>query len=250
VADIEITCTSCSKSFSVSEYAKTAGMKCPHCAASLADEAPPTPPPSADKETPSLRLAGKAEMDSIFEEPVHPDDDPKRKGKKRKGKRTPLSVFRMNEDGMLDMNERHERKKTAADKRQSVMKSTLFSWLLFIVLGALLFFMRYGLDGTPHARFEGLLPHSWMAIALLHVLITISAATNDIMQGILCALIPGYSLLYIFWQSDDFYLRAATAAILIGFGQAGGLQIYAWGATQVDAISAWIASGGGEIRPN
>ncbi len=246
MADIDITCTSCAKHFSVSEYAKTDGMKCPHCGETICDDDSPAPEPVDDGEKSSLRLAGKAELESLFEEPVHPDDDPKHKGKK--GKRSPLSVFRMKDDGMLDMDNRHVRKKTAADKRASVMKSTLFSWLLFIVLGALMFFMRYGLDGTPYTRFAGLMPHSWMVIAFLHVLITISAASNDVMQGILCGLIPGYSLLYIFWHSDDFYLRAATAALLIGFGQDGGLQIYDWAASQIGAISAWIESGGGEIR--
>jgi hypothetical protein len=249
VADIEITCASCTKHFSISQYAKTAGMNCPHCGATLPGDKGAETPEELPTEKTELRLAGKAELEPLFEEPVHPDDVPK-KGRKKKDGRSPLSVFRMNKDGVLDMNKRHERKKTSTDKRESLLKSTLFSWLLFLILGGLMFFVRYGLEGDPHALFAGLIPYSWMVLACLHVVVTISAATSDVFQGILCALIPGYSLLYIFWQSDNFYLRAATAAALIGFGQDGGLQILDWSASQMNAISAWIESGGGDIRPD
>jgi hypothetical protein len=76
------------------------------------------------------------------------------------------------------------------------------------------------------------------------VLIILKAFEDQVFQGILCLLVPLYSLYYAFGVMDSLYVRALIAAVLIGIGQdaAEVSQLKAFDA--IEFVRRWIAKGG------
>ena len=78
----------------------------------------------------------------------------------------------------------------------------------------------------------------------LQILIVLKAFQDSVLQGILCLLIPGYSFVYLFFMSDDFYARAVLGGLLIGMAKDSYLFYEQYALTLYNAINAWLASGG------
>jgi hypothetical protein len=57
--------------------------------------------------------------------------------------------------------------------------------------------------------------YGWTAVLAFHVVILIKAFQDSVFQGMLCLLVPGYSLVYLFTVSDDFYMRGVLAGLLV-----------------------------------
>ena len=79
-------------------------------------------------------------------------------------------------------------------------------------------------------------------------MLVIKAMSDSMMQGILCLFIPGYSFYYLFLVTDEFYLRAIVAALLVGIGQDAAIELQAHAADIAKSINHFMASGGGDIR--
>ena len=129
----------------------------------------------------------------------------------------------------------------------SPVRSNVFAWLVFVVLGAAMWFARYGSYLQPQ-HVEMIKTYGPYAVILLHVIIILTAFQDTVFQGILCILIPFYSFYYLFLVSDAFYLRAVGAGLLIGVGVDSALFFQTVANEVIDKVNAWIASGAGNLK--
>lgn len=247
MADIEYRCVKCSAIRVVSEFADAAKLKCPACGESLrkAGEMPPaaggdaaTPPAGLSRLKVARQQPGQTEPESLF------GSGPGMAGEKAQ----PPS----REDGggapLLDLHPRVKRKSTGPS-------NTLLAFLLFAALGVITGYLRYagimefpGREYLPQALLDHVLCFAWVGILFLNTIVVIRAMNDNMFQGILCLFIPGWSVIYLLFISDNFYLRAIVFGCMIGLGQDGGHQIYEGVAVAMGHVSEFINSGGGAIR--
>lgn len=265
MADIEYTCTACGTPRIVSEFADATKMKCAACGGALQKPgaAPPAPPaaaaatPETGTETPApvavpapvgvsrLKLA-KQQREQLETEPQPPPT----KGKQPKAPE-PEETFKADDLLRQQPLELHPKVKT---KRKGT-SHTLLAFLLFAVIGAATGYLRYGsemkLPGSEHlpvALIMDLMQYAWGGILLLNLVVVLKAMTDNMFQGILCLLIPGWSIVYLLFISDNFYLRAIFFGCMVGIGQDGSAQLYEIAASAMNAISNFINTGGGDVR--
>lgn len=240
MADIQITCSKCSAKTTVSEFVDGSNLQCRSCGARL--EKPgalaaaaatkgegaaefSTPPPTQ----PGLRLAKRqreytapaGESEDVLKAIANAQPPPEEE--------TPLEL----------------RPEVKPDTRR--VSHAAIAAILFVVLGGLMGWLRYG--GGLRADYLALAAeYGWIIVMAFHVAIVLKAMTDGMMQGILCLLVPGYSLFYIFAISDDFYLRAVFGALLIGLGQDAAFKLNMYASQVADVAHGFIQRGGGDIR--
>jgi len=90
--------------------------------------------------------------------------------------------------------------------------------------------------------------YGWILMVAFHILVILKAFKDSVFQGVLCAIIPFYSLYYLFAVSDDFYMRAVIAGVLILVGQDGAEYFKVLFGGWFKTVGDWIQSGGGDIR--
>ena len=129
----------------------------------------------------------------------------------------------------------------------SPVRSNVGAWLLFLALGGALGFLRYSKYLQPQ-HLEMIVKYGPYAVILLHIAVTLTAFQDTVFQGILCILIPFYSLYYLFLVTDAFYLRAAGAGLLVGVGVDSAIFFQLHAQELIAKGNAWIASGGGNVR--
>ncbi len=247
MADLNIACPSCSSVTTISEFVDDSKLICRSCGAKLDRPGPlasaiagqqkqnapdGTTPPTTSK----LRLAKKEKK---YSTPADGDDDAVQAiidGPATQG-----------QDGPLEL-----RPKIKDNKKHT--SHALIAGIVFIILGGIMGYMRYGWVFPENMKtivleFRMLsAEYSWIIYLAFHAMIVLKALTENIMQGILCLLVPGYSLFYIFIISDDFYLRAVLAGLLAGVGQDAFLHLNEYAMNIAKSVHHFIASGGGDIR--
>ena len=190
MADVQVTCASCGKTVKLSEFVDRSTAKCRDCGAPL--DVPVTPP---KHQKPKVRPYVAAEHAAHFEPPPEPSKKEMRKaGRKRQA------------------------------KLKGKVQHAMIAAVIFVVLGTAAGLCRYG--GILPQRYLDFwrLEAIWVFLAF-HILILLKAIKESVFQAILCLLVPGYSLYFVFLRCDDFYLRAVVAALLIGGGQ-DGLELF------------------------
>jgi hypothetical protein len=128
-------------------------------------------------------------------------------------------------------------------KKQPI-RSTLGAWLLFFGVGGGMWFLRYG-DVLSADRMAVLITYGPYLVLFMHVALTLLAFQDTVFQGILCLLIPFYSLYYIFMVSDAFYIRALCGGLLVGLGADAAVFFQETSSEVIAKVNAWISSGGG-----
>jgi hypothetical protein len=121
----------------------------------------------------------------------------------------------------------------------------ILGWAVFVILGGVSGYLRYGkvLSGQHLSLMQTAAPY---VVLGLHVAVVLQAFKDSVYQGILCVLIPPYSVYYLFMISDDFALRGVVAGLLVGLGQDAGLTYAELFRKSTAAIQGFISSGGGE----
>lgn len=263
MADIEYTCTACGKPRIVSEFADATKLKCAACGGTLQKAGAPPPPPAATTGADAAahspipasvpapggvsRLKVAKQQREMLETEAEP---PPAKDKKSKAaeQEKPFTSDDLLRQTPLEL---HPRVKT---KRKGT-SHTLLAFLLFAVIGAITGYLRYGsemeLPGSKHLPAElimALMEYAWGGILLLNLIVSLKAMTDDMFQGILCMLIPGWTVVYLLFISDNFYMRAIFFGCMVGIGQDGSIQLYDIAASAMTAMSNFIDSGGGEVR--
>jgi hypothetical protein len=210
--DLTITCPDCGKVLTISEFVDESGLKCRGCGRALS-----RPEPVALKPKPRLSVATPSRDDQVEDE-EQPSE--------------------LSSSGLWP----GTRKLTAADTRARVVHHR-YAWALFVVLGGLLAYGRYG-GGFGPSQMAMQHELSLIGLGVLHLLVILKAFEDSVFQGILCLLVPFYTLYYIFFVTDAVYLRALIGAMLICIGQDGAVQLQQGLMRFSDMVQSWIASGG------
>ena len=212
MSDITLKCPKCSATFVVSEFANVDHMTCHSCGSTFQ----PADIGSTDgKHKLALRKTQTPAPPPLPNEP---------RGEKRPSPRA-----------------------RRASARGRVVHPGLYrvlgSWLIFAALFALMAFLRYG-GMTPRLVLE-YMPRVAPAICVvLHILIVLKAVQDSIFQGVLCLLVPFYSLYYVLMVSDAFYLRAITAGLAPAIAQDGFVFFQRFALSSSALIHSWINGGG------
>jgi len=123
------------------------------------------------------------------------------------------------------------------------MYRPILSWIVFVLLGGAMGYLRYG-HGLPPEYVDLFATYGpWIVIAI-HVGVVLMAFSDSVFQGILCLLIPFYSLYYLFLVSDAFMIRAVAAGLLVGIAQDSMLVFQRESSRIIEWVNAWIAGGG------
>ncbi len=251
MADIEYRCTACSAARVVSEFADATKLKCAACGGTLrkaGDMPPPDEDPSVPVSIPRMASAGRLKLATKRADDSAPDSIFVQ-GEENAVQKPAMSILDSVSGKMLKLHPKIKRKTKGVNQ-------TLWAFLLFGLLGIVTGYIRYGGDVNlladmpriPPTVVERLMYFAWAGILGLNLVVVLKALSDNMFQGILCLLVPGWSIYYLLLISDNFYLRAIVFGLLIGIGQDGGRQIYDGVAAGMERISAFIDSGGGEVR--
>lgn len=217
MADLELTCLECGKTLSVSEFVDDRALVCRSCGARL--ERPAGGSAQKPKAQRKLSATGRPREDAAeAEQEEKAEADRVWTGKKELSKK--------------DMKARvvHHR----------------YALALFIVLGGLMAYLRYG-GGLPPDMLAREREYAMYGLLGLHVAIILKAFEDNVFQGILCLLIPFYSVYYIAAESDSLYLKAIIGAVAIGIGQDGAAALQVEFFEMCKSVNDWIGSGGGPV---
>ena len=115
-------------------------------------------------------------------------------------------------------------------------------WLLFALLTLVFGWLRFWPGAlTPSLAATFVSAGVW-TLLFLHITIVCYAFTDDAFYGILCLIIPGYSLYYLFIQADQMFFRAIVAAMMIAFGWDFAVATRNCWDGFYAAVSHWIAT--------
>lgn len=251
MADIDYRCEACGTSRTVSEFADITKIKCTVCGGTLAKANGDSKRTSEhDTEvmlTPSLKT-GKLKVAKTKTEPDKiTETDLESVIKKSSSKKKPQTTKDGNEDSARDPLNLYPKIK----RKAKGANHTLLAFLLFGLIAAITGYVRYAIEfswpgytALPADALREIFNHSWGVLLLLNLIVVIKAMSENVFQGILCLLIPGWSFAYLLFMSDDFFLRAVIFGCLIGFGIDGGLQLWDGVVNVSNIFKEFIASGG------
>ena len=222
MADIQVKCQNCGAEITVSEFADISMVNCRTCGGKVrlqANQPEPQPagkvagePPQPDRK---MRLRPTAETSAASEQPSSLGLPPGPLPKPAKRKHRRFAV-------------RHD----------------MIAWAIFVVVGGVMAWLRYGGALAPSLR--GLLTeYAPFAVLALHIAIILKAFKDSLFQGVLCLLVPFYSLYYLLMISEDFTLRAITFGLLVGLAQDSAIYYIKAGGSAFSHVNGWILSGGG-----
>lgn len=183
MADITITCRHCGNRITVSEYVEAETLTCAKCREAVAV---PRRVTEATPET-KLKLAAPPPPTEEYLAQTAPAryTKPSRRHRHRGG---------------------------------SGLRPSTWGYIMFVVLAVALAYLRFIPDAMPSTQRELLIKAAMAALVFLHVSVIAYAFADDALRGVLCAVIPGYSIYYLFAEADQYLLRAVVAALLLVFG--------------------------------
>jgi hypothetical protein len=221
MADIRLHCNQCGTDTTVSEYADPESLSCSRCGVRLAFPTTSAKRSAEDLLPENLRRARQEAEARAAQNPTQPVS------------------FR---EVLARVHKPRLRR-----SRFLIFRDTIIGSLVFLLLGGLLVYLRFygGLQRwAPDIPMETFKQIGAGALLFFHVVIVIDALTSDFLTGLFCFLIPGFSLYYLFSESDSFLLRAVVGALLIAFGWDFALIAYQLGQNAFHAINEWLARGG------
>ena len=228
MADIILTCQSCGGTITISEFVSAEFITCKKCQAQV-------PVPVRETSAPvSQKLMFPREKP-----PPPPPPPPAKAGKKNKEDREPVSSPSM---GYTVRQYLPKPKKRKQSRRVTVFEAKVLPFLLFVVLTAILSWLRFWPGAMGASDLASLTRVGVWAVLLMHLSVTCLAFGDEAFYGILCLIIPGYSLYYLFIQAEQLILRAVMASLMITFGWDTLIALQeVWHEVYV-TISIWIAT--------
>jgi len=242
MADISITCPKCNSVTIASEFVDDANLKCTSCGAMLEkpgalEQAAKNGAASVGITKPAVKHSLRLAKDrKVYDKPEDAGDAAEVKSLKDIIAQTESSGGK----GKLEL-------RPEVKVKTSKINHAVVAGFLFLVLGGGMGYLRYG-GVLPDNIMEMSVQYSWIVFLVFHFMIVLKAMTDNMMQGILSLLVPGYSLYYLFSISDDFYLRAILAGVLVGIGEDAALMLKEHAGTLTGIVNGFIAGGGGDIR--
>lgn len=211
MADIVLTCDKCGNRFSISEYVTSETITCAKCKNTV------TIPARA----PDLPVVQRLKFAK-----TEPEPEPQRAAMED----VDAAKYRQ---GMPDVRRTTRRRV----RRRGSSSHLLWPWVIFIVLASVLCYLRF----VPGAiDVDMLVKAAITAIFVLHFTVVTIAFADDAFSGVLCAIIPGYSLFYLFFMADQYYLRSIVAALLVAFGWDTSIAIGNFAHETYVNVTYWI----------
>lgn len=228
MADVDIQCLSCGNQITISDVVDVSKLKCRSCGGdfmrSNAPAATDTGPSQEEKRRSLMRKsAAEPEAATVEAEPT------------AEGEANRLAWDKLNNPDA--------QKEVQKASRKMYSALTWKAWVCFFVTAVIAGGLRYS-GVIPSAILEQAIIYQAITVIVLHIVVVLKAFQDSVFQGILCVLLPPYALYYLFSASDDFYLRALIAGILVGVGQDAGIVFHEWSVVGIDAVNDWISSGG------
>ena len=90
------------------------------------------------------------------------------------------------------------------------------AFLLFLVVGGLTWALRY--DNLWHIRYE-METYGPYVILVCHLIVVAFAFKEELFAGLLCLLLPGYSLYYMVARGGHAFFTALVCGLLVGLGE-------------------------------
>jgi len=218
---VRVTCPRCSKTLTIAEDAHSDAFVCHYCGQKLEKKVRLR----KDDDRPKLALRSEEEDGiGVSATATEGDGAPEQSAQPAQYRYSP----------------------TRERRDQGSRKLRVGAWLTFLVLGGALGYARYGgvLSGTQIGMIKQYGP---LIILAFHLLILLKAFRDSMFSGMLCLLVPFYSLYYLFIISDDFILRGVVAGVLVGIGQDSADTFQREFLGVCDMVHRWIMSGGGEV---
>lgn len=227
MADIVVTCGQCGNNIPISEHVTAEVITCMKCKAQV-------PIPAREPALPAAMSKLKLSVAKPPEPPAETPAQPPAKFDKKKAR----AEGKKNVQQYLPQ----AGKKRIRARKVSTFEVKVLPWILFLVMLLVLGWMRY----IPGALAPDILPlfikgGIW-ALLLLHFSVICLAFADDAFCGILCIIIPGYSIYYMFIQADQMLLRGLVAALMIVFGWDFALWAGGVWTDFYNAASTWIAT--------
>lgn len=216
MADLKIVCPDCDKTLTISEFVDDSALTCRECGTKL------TRPARNKEEKPKPKLSATV-LDGERETEEEGDEQPRKTNALFPGKKA-LSKAEM----------------------KAQVRHHPYALILFIVLGVVMGYLRYG-DILPARIMAREQAYAMYGLLLLHGCVVLKAFEDTVFQGILCLLVPFYSVYYIAAVSDSVYLRALIGAVAIGIGQDGAEDLQSHLFQVCKTVNEWIGSGGGPV---
>ncbi len=117
----------------------------------------------------------------------------------------------------------------------------IIAWIIFIALGTIMYFIRYKGFLLDNRQLDIMKTYAPRVFLGFNILIILKAFSDNILQGILTLLIPGYSIIYLLFISDDFYARAVFAGLMVGMGEDAWLTIHDYAMSIYNTITNWLS---------
>jgi len=219
MADVKVKCEQCGSPIVLSEYAAMDTISCRACGAPLRARA------SSPTDSVHERLKLKQQ-----ETAPEPDEEV-----------TPAAPAEGEENTWRF--DRYIQQSRGNIKTEAKQTGVIWSWVCFLLLASLMASIRF-LDLMPPVYLDMLKLYGPYVALLMHIMIILMAFKDTVFQGILCLLIPGYSVFYIFFVSDRFWVRATFGGILVGIGFDSAIFYKEIAANVYRSVSDYIASGG------
>ncbi len=221
MADVEVKCEECGAPIVLSEYAAMDTISCRDCGAPL--RASPSSPTDSVHERLKLRKQERAPEPDEELTPAAPTED-----------ETGESAWRF---------DRYIQQSRGNIKTAAKQTGVIWSWACFLLLAAAMGAIRF-LNVMPPVYLEMLRVYGPYLALFMHIALILMAFKDTIFQGILCLLIPGYSVFYLFLVSDNFWVRALFGGTLVGIGFDSAIFYKELAANVYRTVSDYIASGG------
>jgi len=221
MADVEVKCEQCGSPVVLSEYAAIDTISCRGCGAPL--RAQPSSPTDSVHERLKLKEQERAAESDEEMTPAAPAEGEGEESSWR-----------------FDRYIQQSRENIQTERKQT---GVIWSWICFLVLALIMASIRF-LNVLPPTYQEMLKLYAPYIAAFMHITVLLMAFKDTIFQGILCLLIPGYSVFYIFLVSDNFWARALIAGLLVGIGFDSAIFYQGVAADVYRSVTDYIASGG------
>ena len=96
------------------------------------------------------------------------------------------------------------------------------AFLFFLIVGGLMWEIRY--QGLWHIRYE-LEQYGPFVLLACHLIVVAFAFKEELFAGLLCLMVPGYSLYYMIARGGHAFFTALVCGLLVGLGE-DSLEFY------------------------
>lgn len=225
MADKTLICQGCGNVITVSEFVSAPTLTCLKCKAQV-----PVPPPTPETmpQQPKLRIAAPTVPDSAVEPTTATGGE---------------SAIKARHSGPNDVRKYLPKlKKRKWSRKTTTFEAKVLPWLVFIVLASILAWARYWPEALPKDLLTMLISGGVWLLLFLHISIVCYAFTDDAFYGVLSLIIPGYSIYYLYVQSDQMLIRSLAGALILAFGWDALIAAQDLWAEVYRTVTIWIAT--------